>query len=110
MEEIKQFDIVLCNLENSGAFKEYGVRPCIVVSNNACNEFSSIVYVVPLTTSAKKPMPTHCVISSAKIASIALCENIIGIERGGVITKQGELNEFERINILYCLKQQLGIK
>lgn len=110
MEEIKQFDIVLCNLENSGAFKEYGVRPCIVISNNACNEFGSIIYVVPLTTSAKKPMPTHCIVSSARVASVALCENIIGIERGWAITKQGELNEFEQMNILYCLKQQLGIK
>ena len=110
MEELKQFDIVLCNLENSGAFKEYGVRPCIVVSNNACNEFGSIIYVVPLTTSAKKPMPTHCIVSSARVASVALCENIIGIERGWAITKQGELNEFEQMNILYCLKQQLGIK
>lgn len=110
MEEIKQFDIWTCDFGDNRALGEYGIRPCIVVSNNTCNTFSERVNVVPLTTASKKPMVTHCIITSSNVASTALCENITTVFTSQLGKKCGELNEFERLNITYCIKQQLGIK
>lgn len=110
MEEVKQFDIWVCDLGENRALGEYGVRPCVIVSNNANNTFSERVNVVPLTTASKKPMITHCIISSSKVASVALCENIATIFKSQLIEKCSELNDFERLNIKHCLKQQLGIE
>ena len=110
MEEIKQFDIWTCNFDESGALSEYGTRPCVIVSNNACNTFSDRITIVPLTTASKKPMSTHCIITSSVATSTALCENIITVFTSQLGKKCGELNEFEKLNIMYCVKQQLGIK
>ena len=110
MEEIKQFDIWTCDFGENRALGEYGARPCIIVSNDVCNKFSERVNVVPLTTASKKPMITHCIISSSKVTSTALCENITTVFTSQLGEKCGELNEFERLNVEYCVKQQLGIK
>jgi mRNA interferase MazF len=109
VEEIKQFDIWVCDFTKCGDFSDYGLRPCIVVSNNICNSFSDRVNVIPLTTSAKKPQKTHCIISSSRVTSTALCENIMMVYKERLTEKCGSLNDFEKQNILYCLKQQFEI-
>lgn len=108
--DIKQFDICVCDFGDKTMSGDYGTRPCIIISNNTCNEFSDRVTVVPLTTQTKKPMVTHCIISSSKVTSTALCESIMTVFKDRLIEKCGELNAFERLNITYCLKQQLGIE
>lgn len=106
MEEIKQFDIWVCDFSTSGDFADYGTRPCIVISNDINNYYSDRVNVIPLTTTAKKPQITHCIISSSKVTSTALCESVTTVYKNRFIEKCGSLNEFERHNIFYCLKQQ----
>lgn len=110
MEEIKQFDIWTCDFSRCVEYADFGIRPCVIVSNNACNSFSGSVTIVPLTTQNKSPLPTHCIISSSKITSFALCEDIITVLKVRLKEKVAELNEFERANIIYCLKQQLNIQ
>lgn len=110
METVKQFDIWVCNFVGAGALNDYGVRPCIVVSNNTCNEFSDKITVIPLTTSSKNPMPTHAIITSSRVCSVALCENVSCVYKDHLVNKVGELNEFERLNVAYCIKKQLGIE
>ena len=60
-------------------------RPAVVVSNEKCNERSSVVEVVFLTTRDKTPLPTHAQVTSAGRQSLALCEQItsVSIERFG---------------------------
>ena len=109
MEEIKQFDIWVCDFYACDGLSDYGTRPCVVVSNDLNNKFSKMVNVVPLTTQSKNPQPTHCIVSSSKISSFALCENVTMVLSTRLQQKVGELNEFEKQNIIYCLKQQFNI-
>ena len=109
MEEIKQFDIWVCDFSNCDELADFGVRPCVVVSNDSNNKFSERINVVPLTTSAKKPLKTHCIISSSKVTSVVLCENVTTVSRKNLTIKDGTLNDFERQNVIYCLKQQFEI-
>lgn len=46
---------------NENSYKQCGVRPALVVSNNRANENSPVVTVVPLTARVwkKKYLPTH---------------------------------------------------
>lgn len=110
MEEIRQFDIWTCDFSRSECLEDYGVRPCVIVSNDMNNKFSNRINVVPLTTQAKNPLPTHCVVSSSKVSSFALCENVTMVYSSSLGCKVGELNEFEKRNIIYCLKQQFNIE
>lgn len=107
--EIKQFDIWTCDFSSSVGLADYGVRPCIVVSNDTNNKYSDRVNVIPLTTQSKNPLPTHCIISSSSYTSFALCENVTMVFSSKLVDKVGELNDFERQNVLYCLKKQFNI-
>lgn len=111
MEEIKQFDIWICDFCRYGVknFEGMETRPCVVVSNNMNNSTSERITVVPLTTSSKKPFRTHCIIGSSQVTSVALCESVTTIYRSQLTKKVGELNDFEKMNVLYCLKQQFNI-
>lgn len=61
--------------------EQKGGRPAIIVSNDACNEFSRVVEVVFLTTKEKVSLPTHVVIRSARHVSTALCEQIDSVDK-----------------------------
>lgn len=57
-----------------------GVRPWVIVSNNACNKFSPVIHIAPITSQNKKPMPTHVEFKNPKgDRNIILCEQIIAI-------------------------------
>lgn len=56
-------------------------RPAIIVSNNTGNYYSNVVEVVYLTTQCKADMPTHVPILSARKPSIALCEEIVSVDK-----------------------------
>ena len=52
--------IYLADLGESKGFIQGGVRPVVVVSNQANNKFAPIVNVLPITSSkTKKNMPVH---------------------------------------------------
>ena len=71
---------------------QYGVRPAIVISNDAANENSPAITVIPLTSNRKKgQLPTHVFISNPGLScsSIALCEQIHSLDKGRMIKKLG---------------------
>lgn len=87
-----------------------GCRPCVVVSNEKCNENSPSVSVVPLTSNLnKKPIPTHCVIKSAPYESIALCEQVTCVDKESFVRKCGSLNASEIRNVKIRIMVQLGL-
>lgn len=108
-EEIKQFDIWVCDLGVDERGLGWGIRPCIVVSNNTNNRHSDRVNVIPLTTSVKAPQVTHCIISSSERTSTAICECIHTVYKAKMGQKSGHLNEMETLNVIYCMKKQFGI-
>lgn len=49
-------------------------RPWLVVSNDMCNQSSTVYTVVPLTTQAKTNLPTHVTFNDGKTEQTILCE------------------------------------
>ena len=92
---------------------QYGVRPAIVISNDAANENSPVVSVIPLTSNRKKgQLPTHVFISNPGLtcSSIALCEQIHSLDKGRMIKKLGQItNPFTIKAVEYGLAVQLGL-
>lgn len=83
-------------------------RPAIIVSNNMCNKHSDRIEVVYLTTSDKKPLPTHVdVICRQK--STALCEQIYTVmkDQVGEFVRSCTAEEMQRID--EALMVSLGI-
>ena len=106
---MKQFEIWTCDFGTEMPYGDWGVRPCIIVSNDTSNTFSDYVTVVPITTRARSPQITHCILKSSKVTSIAMCETIITIKKDRLGEKCADLTEFEKLNIKHCLKEQLGL-
>lgn len=51
-------------------------RPWLIVSNDSCNQASTILTAVPLTTQAKNDLPVHVTFSDGKQPQTILCEQI----------------------------------
>lgn len=92
---------------------QYGVRPAIVISNDAANENSPAITVIPLTSNRKKgQLPTHVFVSNPGLtcSSIALCEQIHTLDKSRMLKKLGQItNPFTIRAVEYGLAVQLGL-
>ena len=58
--EIRRGDIYYAELpDDAGNSVQKGIRPVLVVQNNAGNKYSPTIIITPLTSRGKKNMPTH---------------------------------------------------
>lgn len=95
---------------------QMGKRPIILVSNDLNNFHSSMITIIPLTSSKfKRNLPTHIEITKNNSAiekdSIALCEQIMVIPKDYIIkdTPLFTLNEDLLKKIDIAMMIQLGI-
>ena len=51
--ELKQYDIVLINLNPTVGSEINKTRPCVIISPNEMNKFLRTIIVAPMTTSSK---------------------------------------------------------
>ena len=110
MEEIKWGQIWYIARRGKDGHLQTGDRPAIVVSNDIGNCHSPMVNVVPLTSNLnKKPLPTHCEIISSPVKSIALCEQVVPINKEDLVEYVGECKAFEMRQIKICLMIQFNM-
>ena len=87
-----------------------GCRPAIVVSNDMCNRFSSVLEVVFLTTrERKRRLPTHVYIESAPRRSTALCEQITSVSISRFGNYVGKISKREMFKIDFAMLVSLGM-
>ena len=63
--EIKQYDIVLVNLDPTIVSEMKKTRPCTVISPNEMNKYLQTIVIAPITSSSK-PYPTRVEIKGTK--------------------------------------------
>lgn len=76
---------------------------------NTGNHYSNIVEVVYLTTQCKADMPTHIPISSARKPSIALCEEIVSVDKRRLEKYIGTITSEEMQQVNQAMMISLGI-
>ncbi len=95
LPKIHHFEIWLADLPlREGSHIQDGFRPVVIVSNDACNRYSPIVSVIPLTTKHKKPrLPTHVMLREHGLAcaSTVLCEQITQVDKSSLRRKIGRV-------------------
>ncbi len=110
---IKRMEIYMAKLISQGGSVQCGERPVLIVQNNIGNANSPTVIVVPLTSKAKKDMPTHVEIpikNGLTVESVALCEQIITLPTNRLEKKMGMIRDkglTKKIN--EALKVSLGL-
>lgn len=103
MREIRRGDVVYIDLgQHIRSSVQSGVRPCIVVSNNMGNKYSSVVTVCPFTAKIKNN-PVHVVVKPNDIKgyfekiSDFLPEQIVTVSKAKIENKIGIIPEDSEI-------------
>lgn len=97
----KRGDIYFVNFgENHNSYKQSGVRPAVIVSNNKANTNSPVITVVPLTARVwkKKYLPTHVQIPLKKSSgldkpSMVLAEQVETLDKVCLGERIGEITD-----------------
>ena len=103
-------DIYLTDLGYAGCVEDHiqgGVRPVIILQNDACSVSSPTLVVVPVTSRTKKKpaQSTHCLIRKTgglSADSVALGEQITTINKKQCLRYLGKLSRDETDAVLYA--------
>ena len=92
--ELKQYEVVLVNLDPTQGCEMKKTRPCVVISPNEMNRYLQTIIIAPLTTQSRD-YPTRVeVLVQGKNAWMVL-DQIRTIDRNRVIKKLGLISKEE---------------
>lgn len=90
-EDIKRGDVLIAELPYYPGSVQHGERPVIVIQNDIGNIHSKTLIVVPVTSKSKNKLPTHVFLEETCFSKncMALCEQILTIDKSVIIRKEG---------------------
>ncbi len=92
--EIKQYEIVLVNLDPTIGSEMKKTRPCVVVSPNEMNQYLQTIVIAPLTSSSK-PYPTRVEVKQDHTKGWIALDQVRTVDRLRIIRKLGEMSPKE---------------
>ena len=92
--ELKQYQIILVNLDPTIGSEMKKTRPCVIISPNEMNKYLQTVIIAPMTSSSKH-YPTRVEIHHNKSKGWAVIDQIRTIDRKRAIKILGTLNDSE---------------
>jgi mRNA interferase MazF len=92
--ELKQYQIVLINLDPTIGSEMRKTRPCVIISPNEMNKYLQTVVIAPMTSSSKS-YPTRVEIIHNKVNSWVVLDQIRTIDRIRVVKIFDSLTEKE---------------
>lgn len=92
--EIKQYSIVLVNLDPTNGSEIQKTRPCLIISPNEINDNLRAVVIAPMTT-ASKPYPTRVKILHNKKVGWVVIDQIRTIDKSRIIKALGKITKKE---------------
>ena len=112
-KKISRGEIYVADLNPYQGFEQGGIRPVVILQNDAGNYFSSTTIVASLTSHVAKKgnLPTHVFINSREDLehdSIIMCEQIRTIDKSRLIRCLGRLDEYEMEEVEEALRVSLG--
>ncbi|MCF8360742.1 MAG: type II toxin-antitoxin system PemK/MazF family toxin [Prolixibacteraceae bacterium] len=102
--EIKQYQIILVNLDPTIGSEIKKTRPCVVISPNEMNKYLRTVVIAPMTTSSKK-YPTRVQVKHDNKIGWIVLDQIRTIDRQRIIKIFEELQGFEIQELKSVLKE-----
>jgi mRNA interferase MazF len=92
--DLKQYQIVLVNLDPTVGSEMKKTRPCVIISPNEMNMYLQTIVVAPMTSSSKI-YPTRVEINHDKKKGWIVLDQIRTIERQRIIKVLGSLTDKE---------------
>ena len=102
--EVKQYAIVMVNLNPTIGSEIKKTRPCIIISPNEMNKYLRTVVIAPMTTSSKN-YPTRVEIEHNKKMGWVVVDQIRTIDKQRIIKVLGRMTESETKEVKSVLKE-----
>ena len=92
--EVKQYDIVLVNLDPTLGSEIQKTRPCVIVSPNEINDNLRTVVIAPMTSQSRN-YPTRVKVKHNNQEGWVVLDQIRTIDKMRIVKKLGSLTEKE---------------
>ena len=92
--EVKQYQIVLVNLDPTLGSEIQKTRPCVIISPNEINDNLRTVVIAPMTSASRK-YPTRVKVKHNNQEGWVVIDQIRTIDKIRVVKKFGSLSEKE---------------
>ncbi len=102
--EIKQYQIILVNLDPTIGSEIKKTRPCVVISPNEMNKYLRTIVIAPMTSSSKR-YPTRVKVKHDNKIGWIVLDQIRTIDRQRIIKVFGELQNLEIQELKSVLKE-----
>lgn len=102
--ELKQYSIVLVNLDPTIGSEIKKTRPCVIVSPNEMNKYLSTVVLAPMTSNLKK-YPTRVPVKHNSKKGMIAIDQIRTVDKARIITVFKSLTKSEIKNCKNVIKE-----
>ena len=102
--ELKQYEIVLVNLDPTIGSEMKKTQLCVIISPNEMNKYLHTIVVAPMTSSSK-PYPTRVEVKHNKTKGWIVLDQIRTIDRQRIIKTLDSLTASEINNVKTVLKE-----
>ena len=102
--EIKQYQLVVVNLDPTMGNEMKKTRPCVVISPDEMNRFLQTIVIAPVTSTSKN-YPTRIPIKQGKTKGWVVLDQIRTIDRRRIVKAVGTLNAKEIIRLKGVMKE-----
>lgn len=102
--EIKQYEIILVNLDPSIGSEMKKIRPCVVISPDEMNKHLQNVVIAPITNTSKF-YPTRLVLKNKEVTGWVVLDQIRTIDKIRIIKTISKLSSKEALQVKEILKE-----
>ena len=102
--DLKQYQIVLVNLDPTVGSEMKKTRPCVVISPNEMNHYLQTIVVAPMTSSSKT-YPTRVEINHDTKKGWIVLDQIRTVDRQRIIKVLGNLTAKETAKVKAVLRE-----
>ena len=102
--ELKQYQIVLVNLDPTIGSEMKKTRPCVIISPNEMNKYLQTIVIAPMTSNSKH-YPTRAEVKHNKTKGWVVLDQIRTIDRKRVVKLFESLTEKEIYTIKVIIQE-----
>ena len=104
--EIKQYQIILVNLDPTVGSEIKKTRPCVVISPNEMNKYLQTVIVAPMTSQSKR-YPTRVEVNHSEKDGWIVIDQIRTIDKTRIVKVLDKLSTKEIDNVKSVIRETL---